>query len=400
MPINMREILFALCLAATVAVMVVMPSVTFADGHHQFVPNVESDVYPPDVHLAKLKVDAPASPTATSAAFGLGSPLPVDVVQGQFMNENTLYDILNASKATLWIDAGNPISRSSVVRSWVEKGGGQAMSVPRPANVRLAIAGWVPRLQQFSYDQAADNDPEWRAEWETIGEILQKNGYGNTIIYSSETEKSWKTWHPQAKDMAGGESSNWKRAWRNMVDAVRSKAPEAEFAYTPFTGDGSGPDNGHNDMNDWYVGGTDRSGRPYMNYWGFTYYVNTQGTECEYPCVPTMATYEQNLAFKMDPRRNWSIGEQIAFARSKGLKLYGSEFGLSLNRGPEKRHRQMAGDYPEAIDVLRKLMDMTRGDVFAYVWFNGNPDNIDSRVDGSSPIGDRASQRVKELFSY
>ena len=167
-----------------------------------------------------------------------------------------------------------------------------------------------PQIAEFSYDQAADNDPEWRAEWETIGDILQKNGYGNSIIYSSETEKSWKKWHPQAEDMAGGESSNWKRAWRNMVDAVRSKAPEAEFAYTPFTGDGSGPDNGHNDMNDWYVDGTDRSGRPYMNYWGFTYYVNTQGTDCDYPCVPTMATYEQNLAFKMDPQRNWSIGQQ------------------------------------------------------------------------------------------
>lgn len=355
----------------------------------------------------KVPINKPAPiPPVPEIPSGPLTPWPVDgtLVQGAFMGENNIYNILNASKASLFIDSGNPISKSSTVRGWVERGGGQAMTVPRPRNVKLALAGWVPILADFSYSQAANNDARWVAEWEAIGEILQRNGYGDTIIYSSETEKAWKKWHPLPNDIAGGENSNWKRAWRNMVNAVRSRAPNAQFAFTPFTGQGSGADGyarddgkGSNDMNDWYVAGTDRLGKPYMNYWGFTLYVNTQGTKCYYPCVPTMATFDQNLAFKMDPRRNWSVGQQIMFARSKGIKLYNSEIGLPLNRGPEKT--SMAGDYPEAIDALRKFVEATRNDVIAYVWFNGNPD-FDSRVDGTSPIGRRVSQRLPELFSY
>lgn len=352
--------------------------------------------------VPKPPLTPPSSPTQgpiTGIPAGPITPWPVDgqLVQGAFMGENNIYNILHASKASLFIDSGNPISKSSTVRSWVQKGGGQAMRVPRPGNVKLALAGWVPLLSGFSYNQAANNDPRWRAEFEKIGEILQSSGYGDTIIYSAETEKAWKKWHPKASDMAGGENSNWKRAWRNMVNAVRSKAPNAQFAFTPFTGNESGADNGYNDMNDWYVSGKDNLGKPYMNYWGFTFYINTQGTNCSYPCIPTAATYEQNLAFKMNPSRRWSIGQQIAFARSKGLKLYNSELGLSLNRSSSKR--DMSGDYPEAIDTLRKFVEMTRNDVIAYVWFNGNPD-FDSRVDGTSPIGKRVGQRFKEVFPY
>lgn len=321
------------------------------------------------------------------------------LIQGAFCGKNTMYNWLSASKAGLFIDSGNPIQNSGVVRSWVVNANSDSsMNVPRPSNVRIALAGWVPVLMDYTYTQAANNDPNWREQWVNIGEILQQSGNGNAIIYSSETETSRKRWHPKAGDMAGGENSNWKKAWRNMVNAVRSEAPNVQFAFTPYTGWQAGPHNGYMNMEDWYVSGTDNLGKPYMDMWGFTLYLHTHGSNCYYPsCVPTRTDFEEHMAkVRMDPNVPWSVAQQINFARSKGIKLYNSELGIMVDRF-ENQH---AGDEAVAIDVLKKFVNDTRADVYANVWFNCDYPEGNSKLDGSSGSGPRASERVRQLFGY
>lgn len=341
------------------------------------------------------------TPSLVATAIFTKGPIPT-LVQGAFCNGNAMYNWLNASKAALFIDSGNPLQDSGNVRDWImDRSGDTPMNFPRPANVRIALSAWVPSLKNFTYTEAANNVPAFRAEWVEIGRILQETGNGNAIIYSSETETDRKPWHPRAAEMAGGENSNWKRAWRNMVNAVRSNAPNVQFAFTPYTGDGAGPSNGYTNMNDWYVSGTDALGKPYMDMWGFTLYLNTNQSGCYFPsCTPTRADFEEHMAkVRMNPNVPWSTMQQILFARSKGLKLYNSELGLMLDRDAD--HPSHGGDQPVAIDILKKFVDDYRADVYANVWFDCNYADGNSVLDGTSNgFGVKSSPRVKELFGY
>jgi hypothetical protein len=318
-------------------------------------------------------------------------------IQGAWIHSEQMYDHLNAANAEAFVNGGNPIQTANSVRGFLQGRTSQAMSEPRPNNVVLSMAGRVPTLKGFNYTQAANNAEAWKQEWEEIGKHIAESGY-QVVIVSSETNKSWKDWHPSARSMQGGENSQFKRAWRNMVNNVRKHAPDTQFAIAPFSGGSSVPNNGYSDYEDWHVGGNDARGKPYMDYWGFTFYLSTQGIGCRHPCRPSDKQWNEAMEWRWNPDRPWSAGSIIEFARSKGKKVIISEFGIIGGRGPNSPYR--AYDEPYTIDVLRKKIDEYENDIAAVVWFNCNCGAGNSRLDGGPGSHPKASRRVRELFSY
>jgi len=326
--------------------------------------------------------------------------------QGAFRNGQAMWDWLEGA-GDVWWDGSNPIYGSKCVekvKAFVRSESPDAIQAPRPAKVKLYMQGYIPRLPDFTYEQAAANDEEFRKTWEAIAQACVDGGYTDCIFGSSETQTDSKPWMPSSDDIRSG---RWKKAWMNMVDAVRSVMPEAKFAFVPLSGAQGGenaePDNGVLEKDEWHVAEKDAAGRPYMDFWGATFYFSTHASGCGGDCPVTKEIIDQCMevvrAPTADCHTNWGFMGDIQYAREKGIKLVIGELGI-FDRFAVDRFYGM-GDQPYAIDLLTQLMADYAADIELVCWFNSrgleSQKKVWSRLDAESSMPN-AALRVRELW--
>lgn len=326
--------------------------------------------------------------------------------QGGFRNGQAMWDWLGGA-GEIWWDGGSPLYSVNNVRDFVSGRNSDAMRCPRPGKVKLYMQGHVPRLPHYTYAQAAANDKKFRQEWREIARVCVEAGYTDCIFGSSETQMKHKPWMPTAEEVRSGQ---WRQAWINMVEAVRSVMPEAKFAFVPMSGgqsrSGSNPSNGILEKDLWYVDGKDSRGKPYMDFWGTTLYFGLHGVRgsADKGVVVTPGLIDQamNVMRKpsADPHQDWGYMGQYQYAKEKGLKLVIGECGI-FDRFPKYRPFGM-GDQPHAIDLLTKLLADHADQIELVCWFNmtnkGKNSNMDwSRLDAQSTMP-KAAKRLQELW--
>lgn len=325
--------------------------------------------------------------------------------QGGFRNGQAMWDWLGGA-GDIWWDGGNPIYSAAQVRKFVNGQTGDAMRHPRPEKVRLYMQGWIPRLPRIGYADAAANAEAFRKEWQAIAQACVDGGYTECIFGTSETQTKSKKWMPTAEEITSGQ---WRKAWINMVEAVRSVMPKAKFAFVPMSGgqasNNSNPDNGILEKDMWYVDGTDSRGRPYMDFWGATLYFSLHGTgaSANKDKAVTKADIDRAMALvrkpSADPHKDWGYMGQYQYAREKGLKLVIGECGI-MDRFEKDRPFGM-GDQPYAIDLLTQLLSDHADQIELVCWFNsrGTEKNqkVWSRLDAGSSMP-KAAKRLQELW--
>ena len=326
--------------------------------------------------------------------------------QGAFRNGQAMWDWLGGA-GDIWWDGSNPIYSTDPaenVTRFVNGIGGDAMKAPRPKKVKLYMQGFVPRLPAYTYEQAASNDEQFRKDWVEIAQICVDAGYTDCVFGSSETQTDSKKWMPSAEDI---ESGRWKKAWMNMVDAVRSVMPDAKFAFVPFTagcvGTKAMPDNGILEKDKWYIAEKDKAGRPYMDFWGSTCYFETIGINCGGDCIMTKEKIDQNMELIRTPaadcHTNWGLMSNFQYAKEKGIKMVIGELGLH-DRFKDDRFYGM-GDQPYAIDLLTELLSDYRDQIELVCWFNSRSLEAKrkswTRLDSGSSMP-KAAKRVQELW--
>ena len=325
--------------------------------------------------------------------------------QGGFRNGQAMWDWLEGA-GNIWWDGSNPIFSPTAekVTNFVNGITSDAMKSPRPGKVKLYMQGYIPRLQNFSYEQAADNIDGFRNEWAQISRICIDAGYYDCVFGSSETQTDSKKWMPTADDI---ESGRWERAWKNMVDAVRSVMPDAKFAFVPMSGGGSGeeavPDNGVIEKDKWFVSGNDKSGRPYMDFWGSTFYFGTRGSGCGGDCPVTKEVIDKSMevlrTLPSNCHTNWGLMGHFQYAKEKGVKLVIGELGI-FDRFAVDRYYGM-GDQPYAIDLMTELLYDYRDQIEFVCWFNSRDTDAETRVwsrlDAGSSMPD-AAKRIQALW--
>lgn len=326
--------------------------------------------------------------------------------QGAFRNGQAMWDWLEGA-GDIWWDGSNPISSADpakLVSNFVNGTSGDAIKEPRPQKVKLYMQGFIPRLPNYTYEQAAANDEQYRKDWIQIARVCVDAGYTDCVFGTSETQTSSKKWMPSAEDI---ESGRWKKAWINMVDAVRSVMPDAKFAFVPFTAGGiveqAAPDNGIIEKDSWYIAEKDQAGRPYMNFWGSTFYFGTKGTGCSGDCPVTKELMDKAMDIVRTPasdcHTDWALMGNFQYAKEKGIKMVIGELGI-FDRFADVRIFGM-GDQPYAIDLLTKLLSDYNDQIEFVCWFNSRNADADqgswSRLDGGSSMPD-AAKRVQELW--
>ena len=326
--------------------------------------------------------------------------------QGAFRNGQAMWDWLGGA-GDIWWDGSNPIYSTDPaenVTRFVNGIGSDAMKAPRPKKVKLYMQGFIPRLPNYTYEKAAANDEQFRKDWVEIAQICVDAGYTDCVFGSSETQTDSKKWMPSAEDI---ESGRWKKAWMNMVDAVRSVMPDAKFAFVPMTGGGVGesslPDNGILEKDKWYVAEKDKAGRPYMDFWGSTLYFNTNSVNCGGDCIMTKEKIEEiDMRIRTevaDYHTHWGFMANVQYAKEKEIKLVIGELGI-FDRFKEDRYYGM-GDQPYAIDLLTKLMSDYKDQIELVCWFNSRSlegkKRVWSRLDSGSSMPD-AAKRLQELW--
>ena len=321
--------------------------------------------------------------------------------QGGFRNGQDMYAWLNGA-GDIWWDGDNPISAPAQVEKFVKGQTASAMEEPRPDKVKLYMQGYIPRLPKYTYQQAADNDPGFRADWIAMAKICVDAGYTDCVFGSSETQTDSKRWMPSAEDITSG---RWEKAWMNMVDNVRSVMPDAKFAFVPFTANQTGergmtakPDNGILEKDLWYVAKKDKAGRPYMDFWGSTIYFGTHPAKVGYPKPVTKEIIEQCMEAISTPVKdchtNWGFMGNYQYAKEKGIKMVIGEIGM-MDR--LKTAAMGMGDQPYAIDLLTKFMVDCSDNIEFVCWFNLRGGKMPNCLDGKSSMPN-AAKRVQELW--
>lgn len=334
------------------------------------------------------------------------NPKPHLPNQGGFRNGQAMWDWMSGA-GEIWWDGGNPVYSAEKVRQFVlGTGVGDAMRHPRPRKVRLYMQGWIPRLPKIGYAAAAANTPAFQQEWKAMAQACVDGGYTRCVFGTSETQTKSKKWMPTAEEITSGQ---WRKAWINMVEAVRSVMPDAQFAFVPMSGGqssaNSNPDNGILEKDRWYVDGKDSRGKPYMDFWGATLYFNLHGTGCsanqDKPVTKEIIDLSMSLVRKpsADPHRDWGYMGQYQYAREKGLKLVIGECGI-MDRFKNDRPFGM-GDQPYAIDLLTRLLADHADQIELVCWFNSrgseNSKKVWSRLDAGSSMP-KAAKRLQELW--
>lgn len=325
--------------------------------------------------------------------------------QGGFRNGQAMWDWLGGA-GDIWWDGGNPIYSAEQVRKFVNGQTSDAMRHPRPRKVRLYMQGWIPRLPRIGYADAAANVEAFQNEWKAIAQACVDGGYTECIFGTSETQTKSKKWMPTAEEITSGQ---WRKAWINMVEAVRSVMPDAKFAFVPMSSGQSSenakPDNGILEKDMWYVDGKDSRGKPYMDFWGATLYFSLHGTGCSAntgkPVTKEVIDRAMTLIRRpsADPHKDWGYMGQYQYAKEKRLKLVIGESGI-FDRFPNEKPFGM-GDQPYAIDLLTKLLVDHSDQIELVCWFNmrsttkGKRDF--SRLDAGSSMP-RAAKRLQELW--
>lgn len=325
--------------------------------------------------------------------------------QGGFRNGQAMWDWMGGA-GEIWWDGGNPIYNAEKVRQFVNGQTGDAMRHPRPKKVRLYMQGWIPPLPKIGYAEAAQNSEAFQKEWKAMAQACVDGGYTQCVFGTSETQTDSKKWHPTAEDITSG---RWRKAWINMVEAVRSVMPDAQFAFVPMSSgqssDNARPDNGILEKDQWYVDGQDSRGKPYMDFWGATLYFNLHGTGCSANTGKPVTKEVIDLAMSLvrkpadHPHTNWGYMGQYQYAKEKGLKLVIGESGI-MDRFAKDRPFGM-GDQPYAIDLLTKLLSDHADQIELVCWFNSRNTEggkkVWSRLDAGSSMP-KAAQRLKELW--